>query len=193
MSRATGIAANSPGVYLSAMWGPFRSEGAETAADARGGAGEVGAAVVPVPSSSLRGLVPLLIGALAAVAAVVTMLIVVSQPRPDATLDQTGEPVGLDVLVVVNSEPQYVIDGSTLRQHEGFQGWDLWSGFNAFGSPCLVAIAPDDQWVRVACTPEPAKLVADTFPYEIPGGGMIRFVLDGRQVDAWVYPSAEAN
>jgi hypothetical protein len=193
MSRATGIAANSPGVYLSAMWGPFRSEGAETGADAHGGADEVGREVEPDSSSKSGELVPLLIGAVASVAAVVAMLIVVSQPRPEATLDQTGEPAGLDVLVVVNSEPQYVIDGSTLRQHEGFQGWDIWSGSNAFGAPCLVAIAPDGQWVRVECTPEPAKLVADTFPYELPGGGMIRFVLDGAQVDAWVYPGAGAD
>jgi hypothetical protein len=175
------------------MWGPFRSEGAETAADAHGGADEVGADVVPALSTKWRDGIPLLLGAVAAVAVVVIMVIVVSQPRPDATLDQTGEPAGLDVLVVVNSEPQFVIDGSTLRQHEGFRGWDIWSGSNVFGSPCLVAIAPDDQWVRVECTPEPAKLVADTFPYEVPGGGMIRFVLDGEHVDAWVYPPAEAG
>lgn len=174
------------------MWGPFRSEGAVTAADAHGGADEVGAEVAPAPSSKWRDRIPLLTGAVAAVAIVVIMLIVVSQPRPDATLDQTGEPAGLDILVVVNSEPQYVIDGSTLRQHEGFRGWDIWSGYNAFGSPCLVAIAPDEQSVRVECTPEPAKLVVDTFPYELPGGGMIRFILDDEQVDAWFFPSAEA-
>ena len=129
--------------------------------------------VAPAPSSKWRGRIPLLIGAVAAVAAVVIMVIVVSQPRPEATLEQTGEPAGLDVLVVVNC-------GTTVRDRwvhaarhtRDSRGWDIWSGSNVFGSPCLVAIAPDGQWVRMECTPEPAKLVADTFPYHaVPAGG----------------------
>jgi hypothetical protein len=175
------------------MEGDFQLGGAESAAGAHGGADEGSAAVRPAPSPKWRDGIPLLVGAVAAVAAVVIMMIVVSQPRPVAALGQTGEPAGLDVLVVVNSEPQFVIDGSTLRQHQGFRGWDIWSGSNVFGSPCLVAIAPDRQWVRVECTPEPARLVADTFPYPLSGGGMIRFVLDGEYVDAWFYPPAEAD
>src|SRR3954452_20824343 len=87
-----GVARQPPGVYLSAMWGPFRSKGGETAADARGGADETGAVVVPGRSARWRSRLPLVTGALTAVAAVATMLVVVSQPRPDATLDQTGEP-----------------------------------------------------------------------------------------------------
>lgn len=174
------------------MGGRLPSGGADDDADAPADADDVGAVSAPAVTSKWPSRIGLSAGALVAVGAVVATMIAVSGPRPDATLAQIPGPAPLDVLVVVNTEPYFRIDGSTLRAYESFGGWDIWSGSNRYGSQCLVAIAPTDDWIRVECTPEPAQLVADTFPYSQPDGPMIRFVLVGDAVQAWVYPHAEA-
>lgn len=175
------------------MGGALPSGGAVSDADAQTSAGGAGGAVAPAVKSKWRGRIGLAVGALLAVSAVVGVMILASVPRPDATLSETDEDVSLDVLQVVNSESRFEIDTSTLRSHEIFEGWDVWSGSNAYGSPCLVAIAPTGDWVRVECTPSPGELFADTFPYPLRGGGIIRFELHGDTVEAWVYPAAEAE
>ena len=133
-------------------------------------------------------------GALAAIGAVATTVLLVSAPRPDATLVKTGDLPSVDALALIEAEYFFArIDGSSLRAHEGFEGWDIFAGSNAFGAPCLVAIAPTDDWVRIECTPQPAQLVADSHPYTQPDGPMIRFILHGDVVEAWVYPHVEAG
>jgi hypothetical protein len=175
------------------MGGALPSGGAVSVADAHGDADEVGADVAPAAKSKWPSRIGLSAGALVAIGAVVTTVIMVGGPRPDATLRQTGEGASLDALALINAEYSFVrIDGSTLRAHESFAGWDVLTGSNAFGAPCLVAIAPTDDWVRIECTPAPAQQVADTHPYTQPDGPMIRFILAGDAVEAWVYPHAKA-
>jgi hypothetical protein len=156
-------------------------------------ADEVGADAAPLARSKWRGRIGWAVGALLAVGVVVTTVIVASSPRPDATLAQTGADASLEVLQRVNGEPYFEVEGASLRAHESFEGWDVFSGLNAYGSPCLVVISQDAEWVRIECTPEPAALIADTFPASQSDSGMIRFVLHSDTVDAWVYPHAEAG
>lgn len=175
------------------MGGVSPSGGAESVADPPVSADDVGADVAPAAKSKWPGRIGLTLGALVAVGVVVTTVIVASGPRPDATLAQTGADASLDVLQVVNREPYFEIEGSSLRAHDSFEGWNVFSGSNAYGSPCLVVISQDAEWVRIECTPAPAELIADTFPGSQSDSRMIRFVLHGDTVDAWVYPHAEAE
>lgn len=148
----------------------------------------------PTVKSRWPGRIGVAAGALVAIGGVVAMLIAVSGPRPDATLAKTGEGASLDVLALINSDHAFVhIYGSTLRAHESFQGWDIFTGSNTYGAPCLVVIAPTEDFVRVECTPAPAKQVADSHPYTQPDGPMIRFIVNGDIVEAWVYPHAKAD
>jgi hypothetical protein len=174
------------------MGGVSPSGGAESAADPHVSAEEVGPDADAVASSKWPGRIGLAIGALVAVVVVVTTVIVAS-PGPDATLEQTRANASLEVLQIVNREPHFEVEGSSLRAHESFEGWDVFSGSNAYGSPCLVVISQDAEWSRIECTPAPAELIADTFPASQSDSRMIRFVLDGDTVDAWVYPHAEAG
>jgi len=133
-------------------------------------------------------------GALVAVGAVVAMVIMISGPRPDATLAKTGEGASLDDLLLINEEGSFLhIYGSTLRAHESFEGWAILTGSNTYDAPCLVAIAPARDWLRIECTPMPAQQVVDTHPYTQPDGPMIRFIVNGDTVEAWVYPHARAD
>jgi hypothetical protein len=135
-----------------------------------------------------------MVGALVAIGAVVAAFIVASGPRPDATLEQTGEGAPLDALALIQAEYSFLgIEGSTLRAYESFEGWDILSGSNRFEAPCLVAIAPTKDWISIECTPEPAQLVADTHPYTQPDGPMIRFTVEGDAVQVWVYPHAKTR
>jgi len=167
---------------------------AEFTGDAPVSAGEIAVDAAPAGNAKWPIRIALVAGVLIAIGAVVTAVLVASGPRADATLPQTGEDASLDVLLLlVATEPHFEVDGATLEQHESFEGWDILSGFNDYGSPCLVAIAPTDEWVRIECTPAPAQLVADTHPFTQPDGPMIRFILDGDTVEAWVYPHAKAQ
>ncbi len=170
------------------------SGGADSVADVPVSSDEVGADAAAAGNSKWPSRIGLIAGALVAIGAVVTTVIVVNSPRPDATLTQTGEDAPLDALLLINDEYAFaLIDGASLRAHESFEGWDIYSGSNGFGAPCLVAVAPTDDWLRIECTPEPAQQVADTFPYSQPDGPMIRFILSGDTVEAWVYPHAKAQ
>jgi hypothetical protein len=175
------------------MGGVSPSGGAESAADPHVSADEVGADADAVARSKWPGRIGLGIGASVAVVVVVTTVIVASGPGPDATLEQTGADASLEVLQIVNREPYFEVEGSSLRAHQSFEGWDVFSGSNAYGSPCLVVISQDAEWSRIECTPAPAELIADTFPASQSDSRMIRFILDGDTVDARVYPHAGAE
>jgi hypothetical protein len=175
------------------MGGVLPSGGAESGADPHANADEVGADAAPFARSKWPRRIGWAVGALLAVGVVATTIIIASGPRPDATLTQTGADASLEVLQLVNREPHFEVEGASLRAHESFEGWDVFSGSNAYGSPCLVVISQDAELVRVECTPAPAELIADTFPASQSDSGMIRFVLHSDTVDAWVYPHAEAG
>jgi hypothetical protein len=119
------------------------------------------------------------------------MVLVVNAPRPDATLMRTGELPTVDDLAAIAGEPYFRVEGSTLRVHESFEGWNVFTGSNDYGAPCLVVIS--DDYLRIECTPAPAQLIADTFPRSQSDDSMLRFILNGDVVEAWVYPHTEAQ
>lgn len=134
---------------------------------------------------------------------IVTTTLLLSAPRPDATLHPTGAAV--DNLLyerVVGGAHLLKIEVSTLRGYGSYLGLEIWSGVNAFGSPCLVALhRASGNLSDVRCAPAPADLMMDVSSsgdgfegFEgRDGDGIIRFVLRDGTVDAYVYLIPEAG
>lgn len=131
-------------------------------------------------------LVALLVGGVIAVAAVVTTVISVSGPRPDAVLQQVTDEVDVPVIAMLAvEEPQLEIVVLSLRGYEPYREMELWSGVNDYDSPCLVAVHRETQDVVAAsCIPSPGELYVDTMRHGIPDGARIRFTLRGDEVEA---------
>ena len=181
-------------VYGARMVDVSSPGGADSAsADEPARADQAGADVTLAAKSKWPVRFGLAAGALIAVGAVLTMVLVVNAPRPDATLLRTGDLPTVDVLAKIAGEPYFRVEGSTLRAHESFEGWNVFTGFNAYGAPCLVVISDDAEALRIECTPAPAQPIADTFPRSQSDDSMLRFVLNGDVVEAWVYPHTEAQ
>ncbi|WP_457963817.1 hypothetical protein M1E17_20620 [Arthrobacter sp. D1-29] len=131
-------------------------------------------------------------GALVLAGVIVVATLLLSPPRPDATLHSTGAAAGngLPVLLVEGME------ASTLRGHGSYLGLEIYSGVNAFDSPCLVALHRASRTLsEYRCTPAPADLIMDVSSHGDgfegfegrAGDGIIRFVLRYDTVDAYVY------
>jgi len=145
------------------------------------------------------------VGALVVAGGIVAMVLIASAPRPDATLHPTEAEAEADDLVrrlVVEEAPWLEIDTSTLRPYESFLGLEIWSGVNAFDSPCLVAVhQKNDILSEWRCAPAPADLIMDVSStgdgFEgfdgVAGDGIIRFMLRGDTVEAYVYLMPEAD
>jgi hypothetical protein len=133
--------------------------------------------------------------AVAAVAFVVTTVVLVSGPRPDATLQQIAEEPDVSVLAMMaGEEPWAGIDVSTLRGYEPFQEFEVWSAKNLFGSRCLIAIHRETTEVlKISCVPESAELFVDTMEHGLPPGARVRFIQRGGTVDAYEYLPAEGQ
>lgn len=135
-------------------------------------------------------------GALVLAGGIVATILLLSAPRPDATLHPTGATVDNPILLVGG------IEASTLRGHGSYLGLEIYSGVNAFDSPCLVAVyratGTLSEW---RCAPAPADLIMDVSSsgdgfegFEgRAGDGIIRFVLRDDTVDAYVYLIPEAG
>ena len=131
-------------------------------------------------------------GALVLVGGIVTTTLLLSPPRPDATLHSTRSAAG-------NQLPVLLVEGmevSTLRGYGLYLGLEIYSGVNAFNSPCLVARhRASGTLSEYRCTPAPADLMMDVSSsgdgfegFEGRAGvGIIRFVLRDDTVDAYVY------
>ncbi|TAP42860.1 hypothetical protein [Arthrobacter sp. S39] len=94
------------------------------------------------------------------------------------------------------------IEASTLRGYGPYLGLEIYSGVNAFGSPCLVALhRASGNLSDVRCAPAPADLMMDVASSRDgfegfegrAGDGIIRFVLRDDTVDAYVYLIPEAG
>ena len=145
------------------------------------------------------------VGALVVAGGIVATVLIASAPRPDATLHPTAAAAEADDLVrrlVVEEAPWLEIDTSTLRPYESFLGLEVWSGMNAFNSPCLVAVhQKNDILSEWRCAPSPADLIMDVEStgdgFEgfdgVAGDGIIRFMLRGDTVEAYVYLMPEAG
>jgi hypothetical protein len=94
------------------------------------------------------------------------------------------------------------IEASTLRGYGSYLGLEIYSGVNAFDSPCLVALhRASGNLSDVRCAPAPADLMMDVASSRDgfegfegrAGDGIIRFVLRDDTVDAYVYLIPEAG
>jgi hypothetical protein len=131
-------------------------------------------------------------GALVLAGGIVTTTLLLSPPSPDATLHSTRSAAG-------NQFPVLLVEGmeaSTLRGYGSYLGLEIYSGVNAFDSPCLVARHRATGILsEYRCTPAPADLMMDVSSsgdgfegFEgRAGDGIIRFVLRDDTVDAYVY------
>jgi hypothetical protein len=136
-------------------------------------------------------------GALVVVAAVVATVLLVSAPRPDATLHSTAAEADEQVrTLVVQGAPWLEIDASSLRAYGSYLGLEIWSATNAFDSPCLVAVhRASDSLSDGRCAPSPAELIMDVSSsgdgFEgfdgVAGDGIIRFIRRGDTVDVYVH------
>lgn len=126
-----------------------------------------------------------------AVGLIVATVMLVSGPRPDATLQATGVEPDEQLNFLLESEgveqgisnpagfgSEMVIDISTLRAFGTYEEIEIWSAVNAFESPCLIAIhrASIDVIAR-QCVPVSAELFIDTREHGLPLGERMRFVL----------------
>jgi hypothetical protein len=143
------------------------------------------------------------VGALVVAGGIVATVHLVSTPRPDATLQPTAAEADDRVRrLVVEEAPWFEIDPSTLRGYGSYLGLEIWSGVNAFDSPCLVAVhRANDILSESSCAPSAADLIMDVSSsgdgFEGFGGragdGIIRFMLRGDTVDAYVYIMPESD
>jgi hypothetical protein len=142
-------------------------------------------------------------GALIVAGGIVATALLISAPRPEATLHRTAAEADNQVRRLVAVEARLLeIDTSTLRGYGSFHGLEIWSGVNAFASPCLVAVhRASGNLSEWRCAPFPADLIMDVSSsgdgFEgfdgLAGDGIIRFMLRGDTVDAYVYLMTEAD
>lgn len=154
----------------------------------------------PVPKWLRLGPV---VGALVLAAGIVTTTLLLSAPRPDATLRPSGAAVDNRLPgLLLRGAPRLKIEASTLRGYESYLGLEIYSGVNAFDSPCLVALhRASGNLSDVRCAPAPADLMMDVASSRDgfegfegrAGDGIIRFVLRDDTVDAYVYLIPEAG
>ncbi|GAA1991511.1 hypothetical protein [Microbacterium pumilum] len=145
--------------------------------------------------------IALLVFAVIALGVIIGTVILVSGPRPDATMQPTGDDPDGDLLSLMESEGsefdftprpgfgggEMEIDLSTLEGFGTFQGIELWSAVNAFGSPCLIAVhRPTTDVVARACVPAAADLFVDTAGHGLAEGERLRFLLRNDTVEAFV-------
>ena len=136
-------------------------------------------------------------GTLVVAAGIVVAAVVISAPRPDATLRPTTAGADDQVRTLVTSAERgrfYQIDPATLRAYGSYRGLKIWSGVNAFGSPCLVVVhRASGYFSRVRCAPLPADLIVDVPSARsdvfdlLNGDGIIRFIVRGDMVDAYIH------
>lgn len=147
----------------------------------------------PVPRWSRLGWVG---GALVLAVGIVTTTLMLSGPRPEATLYPTRAAVDDQVRELVEGVPMLLVEASTLRGYGSYLGLEIWSGVDRFDSPCLVAIhRASGNLSKARCAPAPADLIMDVASsgdgfegFEgRSGDGIIRFILRDDKVDAYVY------
>jgi hypothetical protein len=135
---------------------------------------------------------------------IVTTTLLLSAPRPEATLHPTGAAADDQVRGMVSLEEpsRLMIEASTLRGYGSYLGLEIWSGVNTFDSPCLMAVhRASGNLSEARCAPAPADLIMDVSSsgdgfegFEgRAGDGIIRFVFRDDKVDAYVYLIPEAD
>lgn len=145
----------------------------------------------------------LVAGAAVAVLVIAYAVVWVVVPHPDATLRPVDALPDSQVYRLLAFAEVLEMDASTLRAYETYRGVEPWSTEDAYGNPCLFVIEPSsDNLLEATCAPPGGELYADigAWPYwgddfgeGLPAGTVIRFHLNGDQVDAYVYPGPETE
>lgn len=147
----------------------------------------------PVPKWRRLGWVG---GALVLAGGIIMTTLMLSGPRPEATLYPTRAAVDDQVRELVEGVPMLLVEASTLRGYGSYLGLEIWSGVDRFDSPCLVAVhRASGNLSKARCAPAPADLIMDVASsgdgfegFEgRSGDGIIRFILRDDKVDAYVY------
>jgi hypothetical protein len=141
------------------------------------------------------------VSALVVAGGIVATVLLVFETRPDATLRPTAAEADDQVRrLAVEEAPWLELDPSTLRAYGSYLGLEVWSAVNAFDSPCLVAVHRAKDWLPGSrCAPTAADLIMDVSSYSfdgsdaVSGDGIVRFMLRGDTVDAYVYLMPEAD
>ncbi|MBG6185428.1 hypothetical protein IWX65_003407 [Arthrobacter sp. CAN_A214] len=134
---------------------------------------------------------------------IVATVLLVSAPRPQATLHSTAaEAFGEVHSRLVEELRLFEIDTSTLCGFGSYRGLEIWAGANSFDSPCLVAVhLASNSLSESRCAPSGADLIMDVSSsgdgfegFEgLAGDGIIRFIFRGDTVDAYVHLIPEAD
>jgi hypothetical protein len=150
-------------------------------------------------------------GALVVATAIIAAVLLVSAPRPvdalppaaSVTLHRTPAEVDQEVQRMVDeSAPWFAIDTSTLRAYGSYLGLEIWSGVNAYDSPCLLAVhRVNKNLAEARCAPAAADLILDIESsgdgfdgFEgLDGEGIIRFIQREDTVEGDVYLMPEAD
>ncbi|GGF01519.1 hypothetical protein GCM10011313_25840 [Mycetocola zhadangensis] len=143
------------------------------------------------------------VGAIVAASGIAAVLLLILVPRPDVILRSTDTEANSVVRrLVVEQAAQFEIDPSTLRAYGSYLGLDIWSGVNAFGSRCLLAVLRAENTLSESrCAPPAADLIMDVsssgdgfegFDGRV-GDGIVRFMLRGDTVNAYVHLMPEGD
>jgi hypothetical protein len=142
--------------------------------------------------------VALTVGVAAATLLVAAGLYVWASPRPDAVLQLTERPPDSQATRLAGYVRHLLVDNTTLEAYEPFLGVDVYSASSALGNECLLVIEPTtDNVLGATCVPtgaEPVVYIYDVplfgtgdWHRGLPAGSVVRFVLSGDSVTAWVY------
>ncbi|MFD4959578.1 hypothetical protein [Microbacterium sp. NPDC058389] len=144
-------------------------------------------------STRRSGLIALAAGAFVASAGVLVAVVGPPGPPADTVLQPNGAEPDDRLLTLLRGEggtstidtrtaSEMEIDLSTLRGFGTYQEVEVWSGVNAYGSPCLIGIhRPTDDVVARRCVPAEADLFMDV-PWDIQHGESMRRALPEGQV-----------
>ncbi|MGY4857737.1 hypothetical protein [Cryobacterium sp. AP23] len=151
------------------------------------------------------------VGALVVATGIIAAVFLASAPRPvealrpaaSVTLQPTpGEPDQELQRMVDEGAPWFAIDTSTLRAYGSYLGLEVWTGVNAYGSPCLLAAhRANKNLAEARCAPPAADLILDIesagdgfVGFEgLPGDGIVRFIQRDNTVRGDVYLMPEAD
>ena len=122
-------------------------------------------------------------------------------PHPDATLYPSGRDVGLPLLAEGVDQN---IDSETFESFDSFRGVEPWIAVGEFGNPCLILLDRSTQrTLATECTPPAGELRVDigvwpsaqrsVYGAGLPDGSIIRFILRGSAVEAYVIPAPETR
>lgn len=152
--------------------------------------------------STRSGRTWLAVGSVIVVVAFAYAITLYLAPNPEVTLQPTGVEAESATLAAVSYAPLAEVDRSTLRGYETYRGLQPWVAENAQGSRCLMGIEGGTLH-GIRCAPPGAELMIDfgafpddytaTYMRELTDGSVIRLVLRGDTVEAYLFPAPRSD